>query len=112
MKHACCANIFLCIHISLLYATQSIPYTDPCKNITSLSIVVSRCFLIDWLHMLKVNETYRHIHAHIYVSGHTGTLGGLVASLSKVAIYSAYAICCKRLWSMPALIPGLSGIRW
>ena len=51
-------------------------------------------------------------HTHIYVAGHTGMLGGLVGSPTKVAIYPAYAICCKRLWSMPALILGLSGIRW
>ena len=38
----------------------------------------------------------------IYVIRHTGMLGGLVGSLTKVAIYPTYAICCKRLWSMPA----------
>ena len=36
----------------------------------------------------------------------------MVGSLTKVVIYPTYVICCKRLWSMPALIPGLSGIRW
>ena len=34
-----------------------------------------------------------------------------IGGLTKVAIYPVYTICCKRLWSVPALILGLSGIR-
>ena len=49
---------------------------------------------------------------NIYVTGCTGMLCGFVGSLTKVAIYPTYAICCKRLWSMPILVLGLSGIRW
>ena len=52
------------------------------------------------------------LFCYIYVTGHTGMLGGLVGPLTKVAIYPTYTICCKRLWSVPASIPGLSGIRW
>ena len=33
---------------------------------------------------------------YIYVVGHTGTLGGLVGSLTKVAIYPTYTIFCER----------------
>ena len=46
-----------------------------------------------------------HTNNVTYVTGCTGLLGGLVGSLT-------YAIHCKRLWSMPALILGSSGIRW
>ena len=46
------------------------------------------------------------------VTGCTGMLGGLAGSLTKVEIYPTYTIHCKRLWSMPALILGLSSIRW
>ena len=49
---------------------------------------------------------------YMYVTGCTGMLGRLVGSLTKVAIYPTYAIHCERLWSMPALILGLSGIMW
>ena len=48
----------------------------------------------------------------VHMTGHTEILGGLVGSLTKVMIYPTYAICCKRLWPMPALIPGSSSIRW
>ena len=54
----------------------------------------------------------KHASVNIYVTGHTGTVGGLVGSITKVAIYPAYAICCKRVWSMPAPILGLSSIEW
>ena len=47
----------------------------------------------------------------LYVTDHTGMLGGLVGSLTKVAIYPTYAICCERLWSVPAPVLGLNGIR-
>ena len=69
--------------------------------------------------LLLLNQTFRILPLCIEptrdarnVTGHTGTLGGLVGSLNKAGIYPAYAIHCKRLWSMPALIPGLSDIRW
>ena len=41
----------------------------------------------------------------------TDTLGELVGSHTKVTIYPTYTICCKRLWSMPCLIPGSRGYR-
>ena len=44
--------------------------------------------------------------------GYTGMLGGLVDSLTRIAIYPTYTICCEWLWSMPALIPGSAGVRW
>ena len=46
------------------------------------------------------------------VTGCMGMLCGLVGSLTKITIYLTYTICCKRLWSMPAPIPGSSSIRW
>ena len=36
--------------------------------------------------------------------------GGL--SLTRIAIYPAYAIHCERLWSVPAVILGLGGVKW
>ena len=48
----------------------------------------------------------------VCVQGHTGVLGGLVGSLTKVAIYPTYTVCCERLWSVPALILGSNGISW
>ena len=35
-----------------------------------------------------------------------------IGGLTKVVIYPTYAICCNRLWSVPATILGSSGIRW
>ena len=35
-----------------------------------------------------------------------------IGGLTKVPIYPAYTIHCKKLWSMPAPVPGSSGIRW
>ena len=43
--------------------------------------------------------------------GCTGMLGELVGFHTKVVIYPAYAICCKKLWSMPCSIPGSRGYR-
>ena len=40
-----------------------------------------------------------------------GTLGELVGSHTKVVIYPAYTIHCKRLRSMPCSIPGSTGYR-
>ena len=49
---------------------------------------------------------------NVYVTGHTGMLGGLVDSFPRIAIYPTYAIHSKRLWSVPALILGPGGVRW
>ena len=40
---------------------------------------------------------YLSIHACICVTRHTGTLGELVGSHTKVVIYPTYAILCERL---------------
>ena len=41
----------------------------------------------------------------------SGTLDELVSSHTKLVIYPTYAICCKKLWSMPYLILGSRGYR-
>ena len=45
------------------------------------------------------------------VTGSTGMLGELVGSHTKVVIYPTYAICWKRLWSMPCWILGSRACR-
>ena len=52
-----------------------------------------------------------YLFSDIYLTGHTGTLDGLVGSLTRLAIYPTFAIHCQRAVICALLDTGFKGMQ-